>query len=803
MLKKLCLISLVCVCSFLTTCAFAFSTKAGNIYDNNGNLVSIDGVAWIGFQDSNFLGGLWSVPFYPFGSQNGVIQLMTTPWTVSSSNITSTSKGVAFKSIRLAIQPGIWHNVATAQSSPFAFQVTDIKNPQTGNGPFCDWTKGSDASGHCIQSLSAPNLLTAVINEFNKQNMYVMLDFHHRPGLGDGFRDGTIVASDYTLKMYHDDVANFAKTAPANVIGVDIFNEPHQLFWFQSNTSVTPAQPAWISVIAAAAAAVYDNNQNLLLFVEAPGGTVGNDPYDPVYSSTTAICMSSSTKVDNSSNIGLGTSSLCKNASFPLRANNIQSNWGENFRSLIDTSQSANGVAAFNATFFRTQLIQAIQANAFSATTAANIANWLLGSNNDGNGGHLVFAPHLYGSEVGGWQSDASDSVIRFKWNFGFLMDSGFPFVVGELGFHTQMPQTGGEDFFVNSVTPYLVSKNINHNLFFWTWNQADFPIGIRTDDSGFGLYAYKELDLHNLFGSNSTPQQTGTLCVTVPTPSGYTGTTFPTITATGSSGYTFNLKAFDTKTCLSNVVTGNYSLTGSTLSNSNGVTFVPQQSTYSATVTQNTESDVSLTYAQAPSGTLQVNVTGDTNCSISSSQQFTVNYTVGSSTQILTVTGTTPATTTLPVGSYTLAVSPTTLPGNSQCNVNYNSSVNITANQTTNEVVNYTYTAPASCTIGASCSTWGTPQDSWAGSTCNLYINMKTSMTNPTVFTMQAIGITSLTGAWNATGNITGGNVVLTLSNPAYVSNIGFNANGVIALPSTATVKTGGVTYTCTVTKQ
>jgi len=38
--------------------SWAFNTKNGNIYDTNGNQINIDGIAWIGFQDSNFLGGL-------------------------------------------------------------------------------------------------------------------------------------------------------------------------------------------------------------------------------------------------------------------------------------------------------------------------------------------------------------------------------------------------------------------------------------------------------------------------------------------------------------------------------------------------------------------------------------------------------------------------------------------------------------------------------------------------------------------------------------------------------------------------
>ncbi len=778
---------------------WAFNTKNGNIYDANGNQISIDGIAWIGFQDSNFLGGLWNVPFNPMGTQHGVIELLTSPWTVPGSNVTSADNGVSFKAMRLAIQPGIWHNATSVQSSPFNFSVTDINNKEEGNGPFCDWSKGADGSGHCIQSKTAPDLLTATMNEFNKQNILVMLDFHHRPGLGDNFRDGTVIAADYSLKDYHDDVANFVKTAPKNLLGIDVYNEPHQLFWYQDNTQTTPVQPSWIKVIAAAATAVYDSKADTLLFVEGPGGTEGNDPYDPVFSNTATICLPSSTKIDDSNVVSLANDpSRCPTNM--MRVTNIGSNWGENFRSLLDTKQSVNGVAKFDVTTFRSQLIQAIQTNNFSSTDPNAIADWLLGANNDGNEGHLVFAPHLYGSQVAGWQSDANDSPIRFDWNFGFLLNSGFPFVIGELGYDVQMPAPGGQDFFVKSVAPYLINKKINHNLFFWTFNNADYPVGLRASDSDLSLFAWKEQDLHDLFSAITPVQQYGKLCVTVPTPVGYTGTQYPVINASaGSNHYSFSLTAFDTSTCMDNVATGTYTLTGTTLTNSDGIHYVPSQ-TNSAVVTQNTETDVSVKYVQEPNGNLTISVAGDSNCTINSNQIFTVTYSSGSSNNSVQVVGTTPKSVSLPVGSYTISVSPLQLPSNTQCAAKFNSTVNITANNTTQEAIQYSVVATNNCSVKMQCGTWGTPQDPWAGSSCNLYITTKSPMTKPAVLNMVTNGITAITGVWNATANLTNGNLTMTLSDPIYVPNIGFNASGIITLPTQATLTTNGQTNTCPV---
>ncbi|HHF7365210.1 TPA: cellulase family glycosylhydrolase [Legionella bozemanae] len=779
---------------------WAYTTKNGAIFDANGNQISINGIAWIGFQDSNFLGGLWNVPFNPIGTQKGVIELLTTPWTVPGSNIPSADNGVSFKTIRLPIQPGIWRNTTTVQQSPFNFSVTDVTNQGAGNGPFCDWSKGADGSGHCLQSKTAPDLLTATMNEFKKQNILVMLDFHHRPGLGDNFRDGTVVAANYSLQNYHDDIVHFVTNAPANLLGIDIYNEPHQLFWYQDNTQTTPVQPAWIKVIAAAATAVYDSKVDTLLFVEGPGGTAGNDPYDPVYSNTSTICLPDSTKIDDTNVVSLTRdNSRCPTAN-TLRVTNIGSNWGENFRSLLDTRQSVNGVARFDVTTFRTQLIQAIEANNFSNTDPNAIADWLLGPNNDGNEGHLVFAPHLYGAQVAGWQSDANDSPIRFDWNFGFLLDSGFPFVIGELGYDVQVPATGGEDFFLDSVAPYLINKKINHNLFFWTFNNADFPVGLRASDSDLSLFAWKEQDLHDLFYAILPVQQYGKLCVTVPAPTGYNGTQFPVISAAaGTNHYTFSLTAFDTLTCLDKVVTGTYTLTGTSISNSDGINYVPEN-TKTAIVSSNTETDVSIKYVEEPTGNLSIHVTGDSNCPINASQIFTVTYSSGSSTNSVQVIGTTPKNITLPVGSYTINVTPLQLPTNTQCTAQFNSTVSINANSTQQETIQYTAVATNNCSVKAQCSTWGTPQDSWSGSSCNFYISTKSPMTNPAVLSMVARGITAVTSVWNATATFTNGTITMTLSDAVYIPNIGFNASGIIILPTEAMLTTNGQTYTCPV---
>lgn len=784
---------------FLPSLAVSFSTKNGLIYDNNGKIYHIDGVAWMGFQSSNFLGGLWDTAFNPIGTDKGVVPLMTAPWDVPGSNITSPKAGFAVKTVRLPIQGGIWHDITSLSPYPFKFKLTSKDAPMAGNGPFCDWSAGTDSSGRCIKPLGAAALLNATISQLGQHNINVMLDFHNRPGFGSGFRDGTVVAANYSLKTYYQDIATFAKTAPSNIMGFDLYNEPYQLYWFKANTSVSPAQPAWINVIAAAAAALYDNNQSLLVIAEAPGSDTlpGNEPYDPVYSTTTPLCMKAGTTVVNTSRIAIRKSSLCTNPAAPLKASYITSNWGENFRPLLDTAQSINGIPAFNVKFFRSMLIKAIQENNFSSESPDAIADWLLGKNNDGNGGHLVFAPHLYGPKAAtGTAWDVGDSTIRFDWNFGFLFDAGFPVVIGEHGFD----EPGGEGFFLNSIAPYFIKKGINHNLFFWTWNHDDAPIGLRGSDSNYTLIAYKEQDLADFFNATPPSARTGRICVTVPQPSGYTGTKMPVITATGPASYSFNLSSFGIPVCQNEVIAGSYTFAGSSLINMDNVTYIPTESPVVG-VAEGKQTDVSMNYVRDSVGSLQINVIGETNCPVPSSQLSTIHYKSASMAGDVVVSGTTPVSISLPANNYTLSVTPETLPGAPECNVSSSGyPVSILSGQTSKAVIQYVYTPPVSgCTITARCSTWGKPDDSWAGSSCNLKINLNATLSNPVVFNMKAAGMHALTGVWNATGSLQNTQLTLTLSS-VNVLSFGFNAGGLVVLPANATVKTNGVTYICTI---
>lgn len=102
-------------------------------------------------------------------------------------------------------------------------------------------------------------------------------------------------------------------------------------------------------------------------------------------------------------------------------------------------------------------------------------------------------------------------------------------------------------------------------------------------------------------------------------------------------------------------------------------------------------------------------------------------------------------------------------------------------------------------CTITSTCNTWGTPQDPWAGSSCNFVITKPSPLASPTVVTMTTKGISALTSVWNATATLVNSQVTATLSQPQFVPSFGFNAAGIISLPSTTTLTSGGKQYNCT----
>ncbi|MDX1901715.1 MAG: cellulase family glycosylhydrolase [Gammaproteobacteria bacterium] len=682
--------------SLLSLPTFAYTAHDNQIFDSSGNAINIDGVNWSGFQDSGFIDELYgSISFYPYPAGNisfGLIDMLTHPWDYAGTGVTK-ANSVAFKTIRLPIQPNNLRD--TSVNSHFRYDLTNAAAKTQGNGVFCQtW----DAQ-HCTAGISTKESLYTVLNEFKKNNIRVLVDFHQTP-VG---RNGNVVESNYSLANYSADVKELATQIKSrgltNVIGIDVFNEPHNLKWFTAAGN----QPSWASVIQTAGLAVYQNNPDLLLFVEGPSTTPRSDLHIcvPLSGPTTPPAEPNSyTLIQNSQ--------ACGSTKYEVV---FKSNWGETFSDLLSTTEAAKGNAVFDTAQFKT------------AVCGSNTAfcTWLLGDPSKPNTyGHLVFSPHVYGQFVATWQSSAKASAYRFDWNWGYLLKAGFPVVIGETGYLPD--QATDVAFFEQSVMPYMQSHGMSHNLLYWTWNTNSGDTGgVRADANTTKLVAIKESDLAKLYNGDTS---TGTLQISAASGSDTKcNSAIDTLTVDGSSGASFTVSSGNSQTLTTGAHT--VSLTSFTSIPAGGGQSGYCTSTLSAsqvTISKGQTTSVTATYqyhAPAPTGILQVSAASgsDPNCSNATDTL----YLDGSSTGTKFVAKTGIAQTVL-TGSHTLSIaSLATIPAGGGLSGTCTSTlsagqVSVTANQTTPVTVTYQYqsTPGMSCTVTSAKVTaqsdWGMP---------------------------------------------------------------------------------------------
>ncbi len=449
---------------FMSLDANAYMTRNGQIYDDRGNPVIINGLSWSGFQDTNVFQGLQSNPFYSLktGSNTdkaGLLDLLTHPWDYADSGVDKQS-AVQFKTIRLPIQPDVLYD--DEHQVDLNKGLSNKLQPTTGNGVFCKtWQVNGNG---CEQAVSPKQAFWVVLEEMKKNNIKVMIDIHHRNGYGDGMRDGTV----YDMHQYEKDLTLLASEIKNrqldNVIGIDVFNEPYQLSWFKGRNG----QVAWMKVIATAANAVHQANPELLLFVEGPGG--GNDDLDnPV------ICVPRSQIQDDPNGYAhWKDQSACGDSQDVVL---FKGNWGEDFKPLLNKDLAKKGQAVFDVQYFANALVQ--QEPKINSATM----DWFLGDDRAGNNGHLVFSPHVYPKEVAGWETaPGNPSNLRFDWSWGFLYQSGYPVVLGEASWKTSQ----GKQFFINALMPYLLHSGISpHNLYFWAIGYLGDTVSVINPNTG------------------------------------------------------------------------------------------------------------------------------------------------------------------------------------------------------------------------------------------------------------------------------------------------------------------------------
>jgi hypothetical protein len=458
----------------------AYYVNSGVIYDTNNVQVKVDGISWSGFQDSKNFQGLSSNPFYSLASvpssynkTYGMLDALVRPWDFIDTGVTK-STGVSFKTVRLPMQPGVLYD--TEGKAEFNKSLTNKANRLIGNGVFCKTWELSGVA--CSDAVSPKEAFWISIEEFKKNNVKVLIDFHHKYGYGDGYRDGTVYDLNQYAKDINEIISQIKNRNLTNVIGIDVFNEPHRLRWFRDNGG----QPAWIKVIATAAKELYKSNPELLLFVEGAGPGSG-DPDQP------AICVNSSDIVRNDEAYAISNDPL--NCATGTNRVDFKGNWGEDFKPLIDAAKSKTGKRSFDRTRFINELKTA-------GLTDSEVV-WLMGGEN-ANKGHLVFSPHVYPREVATWESaPGKPSELRFDWTWGFLREAGYPVVLGEASWKSSQ----GLSFFNNAIAPYLQQKNMQNDLFFWAIGYLGDTISMIDPNSGsVNLEAQKTL--HDLYRQNT-----------------------------------------------------------------------------------------------------------------------------------------------------------------------------------------------------------------------------------------------------------------------------------------------------------
>ncbi|MFT7622189.1 MAG: endoglucanase [Myxococcota bacterium] len=127
-----------------------------------------------------------------------------------------------------------------------------------------DWAKNAGyATGR--------EALEAVLTEAQSAGLFVLLDYHSCNDDHGAEQVGDPTGCDgATIAQWHADLQTLAELGLTytNVLGIDLFNEPHGLTW-----------PAWLELVDGAAAAIHETNPDLLIFVQGVANLSDNAGY--------------------------------------------------------------------------------------------------------------------------------------------------------------------------------------------------------------------------------------------------------------------------------------------------------------------------------------------------------------------------------------------------------------------------------------------------------------------------------------------------------------------------------------------
>lgn len=197
--------------------SLSFTVNNGKINNKLNQVVVLRGVNWFGFETGDHVvHGLWARPWKSMIGQ---------------------MKNLGFNAVRIPVCP----------ASLYGASVSSI-----------NYGQNPDLVGK-----NSLEILDLVMNEFNKQGFYILLD-HHSP-------DCSAISELWTTSVYTEAnwindlvfMANRYKALP-KFLGIDLKNEPHGMATWGANNPLTD----WNKAAERASAAVLAANPNLLVFVE-------------------------------------------------------------------------------------------------------------------------------------------------------------------------------------------------------------------------------------------------------------------------------------------------------------------------------------------------------------------------------------------------------------------------------------------------------------------------------------------------------------------------------------------------------
>lgn len=213
-------LALTAVLALAVMPAFGHGISNGQVVDGNGNAVQLRGVNWFGFETGNHVvHGLWARNWKDMITQ---------------------MQGLGFNAVRLPFCPG-----TLAGTTPSSI----------------DYGRNPD-----LQGLNSLQVLDRVVNELDSRGMYVLLD-HHTPDCS-AISELWYTAS-YSESQWIADLRFVAQryAGVANVIGLDLKNEPHGAATWGTGNAATD----WNKAAERAAAEVLAVAPNWLIVVEGIG----------------------------------------------------------------------------------------------------------------------------------------------------------------------------------------------------------------------------------------------------------------------------------------------------------------------------------------------------------------------------------------------------------------------------------------------------------------------------------------------------------------------------------------------------